>query len=85
MLDILLSLDRKGSGVVSFEIDEELYAVPSREARCQTLSMFIDAPHQIVRHADVKRSAWLACKDIDPETIHWRRFMDCRVKPGNDA
>jgi hypothetical protein len=32
---------------------QRLDAVPLGEAICQAFSMFVDAPHQIVRHADI--------------------------------
>jgi hypothetical protein len=45
-------------------------------------SVFVNAPYQIVRHADIECATGLAREDVNP-IAHWV-LMDCRVKPGND-
>ena len=82
VLDVFLSLNRKQHRRMSLEINERLNAVALGKFAQATL-VFAKPLRDIVCHADIKRAAWFACKNVKPCTLH-RRSMDCRVKPGND-
>ena len=44
--------------------------------------MLVNPTNEIVRDANIKRSAWSAGEDANP--IAHPKMIDCRVKPGND-
>ena len=50
---------------MDFEPDQLMDVVPRREAFHGLGSVFIDATHEIVRHAKIERAVLLAGKEID--------------------
>jgi hypothetical protein len=82
MFDVLLSLKGGCDCFVWLKKYQCLDAVPLGEAIRQAFSMLVNAPHQIVRHADIQRSTGATGEDVHP--IGHLVLMDCRVKPGND-
>jgi hypothetical protein len=53
MFDVLFTLKSGGNRFVRLKIDQCLDAVPLGEAICQAFAMPVNAPHKIIRHADI--------------------------------
>jgi hypothetical protein len=65
-LDALLLVDGVADVCVFLILDEPLDAIARREAGCQALAVFPDAPDAVGRDADLKCAAWLRGEDVDP-------------------
>jgi len=57
VLDVLLALDGGKDGLMRLEVDEPLDGVLAREACSRSLAVLVDAADEIVRDADIERSA----------------------------
>jgi hypothetical protein len=70
------------------EIDQFMNAIPLREAFHKFETMLTDAAHEVIRHADVKRAADAASKDVDVVTAYSQFTASGKlgrpVKPGDD-
>ncbi len=68
MLDVLLALKRDSDIFVGFKIDKRLDAITPCEPIGQTFPVLVNAPDQIVRHANIKRSTGLAGEKYKPNS-----------------
>jgi hypothetical protein len=53
MFDILFALKRCGYRFVRFKVHQLFYAIPLGETIDQPLTMVVNTPHQVIRHADI--------------------------------
>jgi len=60
------ALKRCGYRFVRFKVYQRFDAVSLREAVRQSLAMLVNAPQQIVRNADIQRSAEPTGKNVYP-------------------
>jgi hypothetical protein len=51
-----------------FKINQRLDAISLSEAVCQTFPVLVNAPYQIVRHANIKCATRLAREDVKPNS-----------------
>jgi hypothetical protein len=65
-LQALLSPDRGFDIVVRFVIDKAMNGILFAETRELTRAMLVTSSNQIICHADIERSSYSACKDVDP-------------------
>ena len=65
------------------EIDKLLYAVAFCETIREALAVFMDAPHDIIRHTHIKSAVAVFREDIDIEGPHERgnTLLDTRNGP----
>jgi hypothetical protein len=69
VLHPLLPDDRRLDVFERFEVDEPLDAIAAGEAANGPNPMFVETPGEIGRNADIDRSVFSACQDID-ESAH---------------
>ena len=86
MFDVLLTLNSVPSGRINLIVNKAINLVLMREALYDFALMLVNAPHEIVRHANVNRSARPAGENIKKIVSHGRCVpkRDRRVKPGDD-
>src|SRR6185312_1933881 len=77
MFDVLLALKGRLDRVMRFKIDKHLDAVAFGKAIRQALTVLVNSPYQIVRHADVKRPTRFARENVHP--VGHFALMDCRA------
>src|SRR6266487_653037 len=68
MLDGLFPLDRSGSRVVAFVINQHLDAISFRKAWYEAFPELKGATDQIIGDANVKRAAPTISEEVDPES-----------------
>src|SRR5665213_910718 len=66
-LQPFLTVDRRFNVLKAFEINQTIHVIILGEAFGRTGFMFVHAPNEVVRHADVKRATNAASKDVDVE------------------
>ena len=82
-LQRFLTLDRSTNTYVFFVPGQASAAVTARKTFRQALAMFINSLLKIRRHADVKRSAFAACNDVDIPAECCVPTVDPRVTRGS--
>ena len=87
MFDVLLALNGVARRFITFEVHEFVDAVVFGVTGNRAALVFIYAPHEIVRDADINRPARAAREDIDEELPHPPSFKNRggRDKPGHDG
>ena len=85
MLDVFLTLKRVANVFKNFEMNQLFNVVTLRVAGDSLLPVFINAADQIIRDANVQRTARTACKNVN---VIWHTpsmdNRDGRDKPGHD-
>src|SRR3546814_16624260 len=71
--------------VIALVVDGTLHAMRIREAIGQALTMLVDSPQQVVRHADIERAMRPAGEDIDVirHGLEWAAQGIARSSPNN--
>ena len=72
-LDGLFALNGRGGARVLLEIDKLVYAIAFRETVRAAFAVFMDAPDEIVGHADIKSAVAVFREDVDIEGAHERK------------
>lgn len=65
ILELLFAQDRSFHIAEHLVADETADAVAASETAGNALTMFVESLHYVGSDADIKRTSWLACKDID--------------------
>src|SRR4051812_38626193 len=82
MLDVLLALERSHRSIVRFEVDEPLDSIFAAKSADEAFAMFVNTANEIVRHADVQRSARTAGENVNP-VAHTQRHA--RARPAHPS